>query len=490
MPRPLNKADFEFVGYVDDESLAEKYAKVAGGIWDIEITAGGQVVPSKLIDAPFGSTEVTVKLGSRYTWADGTRDLYKTTWNLRGRADKPPAGYNLDKGTGDERFWEGLVNQRYYRVLFDQGTPPSTLDEMTFGDHVVRFILNDHCEWKDGTIDEISGTWSVRGVVPVPSLDLSFVAGSQAISTWAMSAIQNVNYAYSSDELSFKMADQWMPGVYDISVKPAAGGKWNDTYGTEERTVTLTVLPRDLANAEVVIAPYVKKYDGTPRKPGVTVRWNGQDLVENVDYKVSYSKNVNAGTARVNIFGIGLYESTYKVVGFEIDPAAVSASKMALGKTVYTYTGKAIKPAPVVTYGDAALVAGQDYTVTYSGGCKSAGVYKATVTCTGNYSGSKTFTFRIKPKAACVKKATAGKGKVTVTLGGKPAVTGGTVYQISYRAKGAKTWKTVKTTAGSKTIKQLKKGKRYYVKARAYKKVGSTVLYGSWSKAKLSGIVK
>ena len=52
--------------------------------------------------------------------------------------------------------------------------------------------------------------------------------------------------------------------------------------------------------------------------------------------------------------------------------------------------------------------------------------------------------------------------------------------------------KTVITniTAQTKTIKNLKKGKLYQVKVRAYKKVGKITYYGSWSTTKVSKKVK
>lgn len=48
-------------------------------------------------------------------------------------------------------------------------------------------------------------------------------------------------------------------------------------------------------------------YDGTAKEPAVTVSKDGQTLVENTDYTVSYTNNINAGSATVEIRGIGAY---------------------------------------------------------------------------------------------------------------------------------------------------------------------------------------
>ncbi|MBQ7128726.1 MAG: hypothetical protein IJO19_01920, partial [Clostridia bacterium] len=65
-------------------------------------------------------------------------------------------------------------------------------------------------------------------------------------------------------------------------------------------------------------------------------------------------------------------------------------------------------------------------------------------------------------------------------------VSGATGFQVKYKTgKGkwvTKTFNTKKTV--TKTIKQLKKGKKYTVKIRAFVKSGSKKAYSSWSKTK------
>ncbi len=44
--------------------------------------------------------------------------------------------------------------------------------------------------------------------------------------------------------------------------------------------------------------------------------------------------------------------------------------------------------------------------------------------------------------------------------------------------------KTVKTTKTSYTFSKLKLSKKYYVRVRVYKKIGSKTYYGKWSTVK------
>ena len=61
-------------------------------------------------------------------------------------------------------------------------------------------------------------------------------------------------------------------------------------------------------------------------------------------------------------------------------------------------------------------------------------------------------------------------------------------YQLQYatnsKFKKAKTVKVKKNKNVKKTVKKLKKGKKYYVRIRAYKKINGKTQYSKWSKAK------
>lgn len=96
-----------------------------------------------------------------------------------------------------------------------------------------------------------------------------------------------------------------------------------------------------------------------------------------------------------------------------------------------------------------------------------------------------------KVPAVSISKITAGKKKITVKWKKKSSVDG---YQIRYstssKMKKARTVTVKKAKTVSKTISKLKKGNRYYVQIRTYKKL-SAFPYGSkknyyspWSKAK------
>lgn len=87
------------------------------------------------------------------------------------------------------------------------------------------------------------------------------------------------------------------------------------------------------------------------------------------------------------------YIATYASNSGKKDISALTVSKV----SDKTYTGKAIKPAVTVKDGTKKLVKGKDYTVTYANN-KKVGTATITITGKGNYTGTKTITFRIVSK--------------------------------------------------------------------------------------------
>lgn len=221
-------------------------------------------------------------------------------------------------------------------------------------------------------------------------------------------------------------------------------------------------------------------------KKSLTVHWR-----DSAGYY--YSKNVRVADGLLTI-STDEAESMYSL---DIDESLASSgsdektslagASVSLTKASYSYTGTARKPGVTVTL-DGAKLASSCYTVTYS---NNTAIGTATVTVAGRssagYTGMASATFAIKPAAAKVKSAKSkAKRKLTVKLSGKK---GGAKYQLRYRAKGTKKWKTLKATAKAKrTIGKLKRGKKYQVQVRAYKKVSGKVYTSAWSKTKTAKV--
>lgn len=87
------------------------------------------------------------------------------------------------------------------------------------------------------------------------------------------------------------------PGTVHVTITGAG-----DYTGTVE--TSFVILPADLANATIDMIPdHVRT--SYPIEPDPVVKLDGRTLVKGVDYEVSYSENVNEGTATLMVKGIG-----------------------------------------------------------------------------------------------------------------------------------------------------------------------------------------
>lgn len=68
-------------------------------------------------------------------------------------------------------------------------------------------------------------------------------------------------------------------------------------------------------------------YTGAPIECGVYAAIDGKQLVENVDYTLTYSNNVNVGTARITLNGIGEHKGLKQNYTFDIIPDKVKKVK-------------------------------------------------------------------------------------------------------------------------------------------------------------------
>ena len=133
-------------------------------------------------------------------------------------------------------------------------------------------------------------------------------------------------------------------------------------------------------------------YKGSAITPALTVKSGNTTLNSGTDYTVSYSNNVNVGTATVTVTGMGNYTGT-KTATFKITQANASSFTISAIED-QPYTGSAITPAITVTFSNRILSQGTDYTVSYSNNVNK-GTATVTVTGIGNFTGTKSTTFKI-----------------------------------------------------------------------------------------------
>ena len=155
-----------------------------------------------------------------------------------------------------------------------------------------------------------------------------------------------------------------------------------------------------------------KTYDGSPIQPTGTLQVTGGNVPVS-ELEVKYEGTSANGTNYSSSYApkdAGIYKVTYKVADsnenytgsveytFTISPKNVTAGMIGT-IAAQEYTGSAITPEPVVKNGEVTLVSGKDFDFSHYKNI-NAGENTATVTISGkgNYTGTASQTFTIKPK--------------------------------------------------------------------------------------------
>lgn len=166
------------------------------------------------------------------------------------------------------------------------------------------------------------------------------------------------------------------------------------------RTTNFNIIARELANSDVVFSAITEQtYTGSEIKPEPVITYGDVTLVKDRDYTLTYSDNVNVGTATIHVTFIGNFEGTASNT-FEIVPDELSTEDVLFSEIDnQTYTGSELTPEPTITYHGVTLEKDKDYTLAYENNI-NAGTATINITFTGNYSGSAETTFEIVAKAA------------------------------------------------------------------------------------------
>ncbi|MBQ8965037.1 CAP domain-containing protein [Ruminococcus sp.] len=247
------------------------------------------------------------------------------------------------------------------------------------------------------------------------TLSAEYTITPKDLSKAAISAITDKTYTGSQIKPSFTVTLNGVTLVsgtdftvrYGTNTNVGTGsvtitGKGNYA-GTAQKTFRITA--KALTSA-MMSQPANSVYDGTRKKPAVTLTDGTKTLTEGTDYTLSYGANTGAGTGSVTVTGRGNYGGTvtknFTISAKQLKNVTISQPADAV------YSGGRLTPAVTVKDGSKALVEGTDYTPAYTDNI-NAGEATLTITGKGNYGGSVVKTFTISPKPVSKLTLTAGE---------------------------------------------------------------------------------
>ncbi len=239
-------------------------------------------------------------------------------------------------------------------------------------------------------------------------------------------------------------------------------------------TLLVTPVVEPISDCTLTLSYTSVTYNGAAHEPSVTAVHGTTTLTQGTDYTVSYSNNVNAGTATVTVTGIGDYTGTTEL-SFTIGKAAqtlsaeISAASLTIGKTAQITAAAAGSISYVSSDTSIATVSSSGLVTAVAAGSATITVKAA---ATDNYySTASTITITVSALATPVISSVYSTVQTSakVTWG---CVDGADGYQLYRSTEANGVYTCVKTITSGTTTRYtnvgLTIGQTYYYKVRAY----------------------
>ena len=256
------------------------------------------------------------------------------------------AGQNISLSWTSSPLKSSEFDTREYRVEVLEGSSvvkqttttalTATIKIDTAGTYSIRVRAINN-EYPGDSISSVSAAKTIV-VSPVVKTLTSSMISSISDQTYTGSAIQPVvtvkdgsKTLISGTDYTTSYSNNINKGTATITIT----GKGNYT-GT--KTINFSINGRSISSASSSNISS-QTYTGKAVKPSFTLQYNGKTLVEDTDYTVTYSNNVNVGTATITVTGKGNYTGiktinfsivklTYKISISSVSNGTVSVSKV------------------------------------------------------------------------------------------------------------------------------------------------------------------
>ena len=157
---------------------------------------------------------------------------------------------------------------------------------------------------KDGGNYDVSGTATFTIVsgsstytAPTAKTGLTYNGSAQELISSGSTTTGTMKYSLDDKSYSTTIPTGTNAQTYTVYYKVVGDDNHDDSAVSQ---LTATISAKDVDDPTITVSPSSYTYDGTAKKPSVTVK-DGETVISSSEYTVSYYNNTNVGTAYVNV---------------------------------------------------------------------------------------------------------------------------------------------------------------------------------------------
>ena len=358
---------------------------------------------------------------------------------------------------------KGSIN---YLVLLTSSKTPNKVDDSVLTQSNVKMNQKTKCSTaylSDLTLSPATGSSIESG----SELSVKFLV-SNGTGTSSTAYVTGDTYLTTTNSAIIKTVNP--NNIVALKQGQATIGMHFSSAPSISASAVYTVVPGTTSNFVVTPIPN-QIYTGRAITPEVTVKTPGGAILKvGTDYTLTYSNNINVGTASVVVNGIGAYAGKSETVKFNIVKnenafsITVSASKatMTLGESISILATPTNGSTPIKYKFDYAVTGTSSYTVLQAEGTANKAAFKPTKT--GNYTvrvtakdnAGKTAVSDVKISVGEALKCTAKLSLSSITVGNTVSISGtasgGTspyTYEIAVKKPGSSSYATISAKSSS-----------------------------------------
>ena len=348
---------------------------------------------------------VEVKDGESYNLPEADKFTAPTGssfnyWDVNGVSKAAGETITVKSDTTITAIW--IVNTVKYEVTFDANGGTGTIETVKQTAGTFTLPANG---FTAPVYKEFVG-WKVNGEVKAPGDVIDVNSNVSVVAVWKTiqyTLVINANNGGATSTSTVDAGSNYtLPSIADYTVptnKVFVAWNVNGDEKQEGESITITdalMITAIWRDVEFSISGVESSYEyiGKQVTPLPVVKADGVTLTKGTEYDLEFGDNLNVGKGTVAVKYKGKYSGT-EIIDFTITAKSISNVNLDLEYSECTYDGSEKKPG--VTVNDNAiggLSQGNDYTVSYT---NNMVVGEATVTIagTGNYTGTKSTTFKI-----------------------------------------------------------------------------------------------